>query len=203
MTSTRSVSLDQIETDLQLNAPLSWLTQVHGNKLLALTAHNTSRPEADGSYTQKPGVVCVVKTADCLPVLLTNQAGDFAAALHCGWRGLYEGIIEHAVSLVKNRESLLAWIGPGISQKNYEVDDAFYKRFYQKDEAYAAAFQARNGNYLADLSQIAEYQLLKQGVGSVFQSEICSFEDTKRCHSYRREGEQSGRMATLIWLDNL
>jgi hypothetical protein len=181
--------------------PLSWLKQVHGNTLVELTQIDGSEPEADGSYTRQPGVICVVKTADCLPVLLTSRDASFVAALHCGWKGLHLELIAKAAQVAGDPSELIAWIGPGISQANYEVDAAFYARFCDLDPSYAAAFQARGDKYLANLPWIAEYQLKQAGVPAVFQSGICSFDAAEQCHSFRRDAEKSGRMATLIWIE--
>lgn len=206
MTTTRAAPFPPTPADLigdtQING-ISWLTQVHGKNLIELTSVDTDLPEADGSFTRKPGVICVVKTADCLPILLANRSGDFVAALHCGWRGLYADLITQAVAQAGNDSELLAWIGPAISQACYEVDTAFQQRFCNKNSAYVDAFLARGNKYLANLTAIAEYQLCQAGVKKITHSGICSFSNSDKCHSFRRDGDKSGRMATLIWIEAL
>jgi copper oxidase (laccase) domain-containing protein len=64
-----------------------WLGQVHGTVALNLDQDNLSL-QADAALTRKAGTVCAVGAADCMPVLLTDEAGTVVAAAHAGWRGL-------------------------------------------------------------------------------------------------------------------
>jgi hypothetical protein len=203
LTTTKRIHHEEIQTDLGLKHPPIWLTQVHGNDLYHITTTDDSKPTADGCYTTKPHLACAIRTADCLPILLTNRSGSFVAGLHCGWKGLYLDLICKTVQIADKSSPLIAWIGPGISFKNYEVDNVFFERFYTKNHAYSDAFTSVGPKYLANLPKIAAYQLKEAGIQAIFQSGICSYDQSNDCHSFRRDGEEAGRMTTLIWIEPL
>lgn len=177
-----------------------WLTQIHSSKVIEYQKDKFN-DEADGIFAWHPEQPCVVMTADCLPVLLCSTSGDFVAALHAGWRGLANGILLNGVSSYYQPENLMAWIGPAISQAHFEVGDEVRSYFADKDLAYTKYFKLLKGTkYLADLAGIAEYQLKQKGV-EVYQSGLCTFANQDDFYSYRRDG-QTGRMASLIWIEN-
>lgn len=194
----------ELRRDLGLPHPPTWLKQVHGDAIFHIQrAPNGEEPIADASYCTTPGLACAILTADCLPILLTNREGSFVAALHCGWRGLHQNLIQKALSLTPSTSEILAWIGPGISQENYIVDHAFYARFCDKDKRFITAFEKRKDKYLANLPQIAEQQLQSAGVHAISHSGLCSHNKSDKLHSFRRDGKASGRMATLIWINHV
>ena len=86
-----------------------YLRQVHG--IVAVDAGQDGiSPEADAAFARRPGTVCVVMTADCLPVLLCDRRGSVVAAAHAGWRGLLDGVLESAVAaMAVDPDDLLAW----------------------------------------------------------------------------------------------
>ncbi|RME34891.1 MAG: laccase domain-containing protein, partial [Gammaproteobacteria bacterium] len=106
-----------------------WLRQVHGRQIIRAGDY---RPgvEADGCLADRPGTVCVVLTADCLPLLLCDEAGREVAAVHAGWRGLASGIVPAAVRAFRAPPGrLLAWLGPAICQRHYEVEESLGQHF--------------------------------------------------------------------------
>ena len=108
---------------LGLPAEPRWLQQVHGNCAVDVAAQ-TLPCQADAAYTDQPGVVCAVLTADCLPLLLCDRAGTRVAAVHAGWRGLANGVIERALeSFTACGSELMAWLGPAIGPQAFEVGD--------------------------------------------------------------------------------
>jgi len=114
-----------------------WLNQVHSNQVVeaSLSAFGTA---ADGSYTMQSNVVSVVMTADCLPVLICNRQGNGVAAIHAGWRGLVNGILEQGVKKLLNAsqcqpEDLLVWLGPAIGPEMFEVGDEVRQAFLYKE----------------------------------------------------------------------
>jgi YfiH family protein len=178
----------------------AWLRQVHGvNVIDAAQAHG--EPEADGAFAARPGVVCAVLTADCLPVLLCDRAGTRVAALHAGWRGLASGVIEQGVrALAVGGGELLAWLGPAIGREEFEVGAEVRAAFVAHDPAAERAFRPRaDGKYLADSVQLARQRLMAVGVADVYGGGFCTVRDSERFYSYRRDG-RTGRMASLIWL---
>jgi polyphenol oxidase len=197
-----------VRRHLRLSEEPLWLKQVHGCTLvlgegLALAhAKGNEDCEADGSLTSKPGVVCVVMTADCLPVLMCDDCGTRVAALHAGWRGLASGILERAVeSMQAGPARLLVWLGPAIGPEAFEVGPEVRARFVAEDERAVEAFRpSPRGAYRCDLVALARQRLVRLGVTGVYGGGYCTFSDRNRFFSYRRDGV-TGRMASLIWLD--
>jgi YfiH family protein len=145
-------------------------------------------------------VICAVLTADCLPLLLCDEAGTRVAAVHAGWRGLLEGVIEQAVSAMAAQGKQLAWLGPAIGPGAFEVGEEVRQAFVAEDSAAAHAFApSPNGRWLANIYVLARLRLQRVGVEAVYGGEYCTYSDPERFYSYRRDG-QTGRMASLIWI---
>lgn len=193
----------RLRETLKLNNEPAWLNQVHGTEVLAAeqVAQGT-RPEADGSYTNATNTPCVVMTADCLPVLLTDRSGSCVAAVHAGWRGLQAGVIESAIEkMAVNEQQLLVWLGPAIGPQAFEVGEEVRSAFCDQDAAAVEAFMPQQpGKWLADIYQLARRRLAQRGITEVYGGGLCTYSDAKQFYSYRRDN-QTGRMATLIWID--
>lgn len=185
---------------LELPAEPAWLNQVHGNRVAA--AERVCVPvEADAACTQEPGRVCVVMTADCLPVLLCDRLGSRVAIAHAGWRGLAEGVISATVARMGcHPGDLLAWLGPAIGPDAFEVGEEVRAAFLALDLDNHSHFKpSPAGRWLADIYGLARRQLRALGISSVYGGHWCTFTDRERFFSYRRDG-RTGRMASLIWL---
>ncbi len=187
-----------------LPAGPAWLTQVHGNVVLD-AGKVEGAPQADASVSDQAGVVCAILTADCLPVLLCDVSGSVVGAAHAGWRGLAGGVLQNSVAAMREKGAgeLLAWLGPAIGPQQFEVGSEVVEAFVSSNPLAAAAFTARpeyNGKYLADLYQLARLVLAGEGVLQVAGGTHCTVSEPDKFYSYRRSG-QTGRMATLIWLD--
>lgn len=182
-----------------LPAEPAWLKQVHAIQV-ADAASAFGVPEADASLAKEKNRVCAVLTADCLPVLLCNRSGSVVAAAHAGWRGLAAGVIEQTVaSMGVAASEILAWLGPAIGPKAFEVGSEVREVFVTHQTAAGAAFFAtQNGKYLADIYHLARLRLADCGVTTVFGGDFCTFREKERFFSYRRDGI-TGRMASLIW----
>ena len=181
-----------------------WLRQVHGNGVFdASTAPAVlaDEPQADAAIAETPGRVLAVLTADCLPLLLCAADGSAVGIAHAGWRGLAGGVIEAAVArLGVPAESVLAWLGPAIGSRSYEVGEDVGAAFVQTDASAASAFApTRPGHWLCDLSALARQRLAAAGVRRVFGGGFDTRADA-RFYSYRRDRE-TGRFASLIWID--
>ena len=190
-----------LQQALDLPGQPVWLQQVHGTEVINAATAGTS-PTADAAYSLEAGVVCAVLTADCLPVLLSDTAGECVATIHAGWRGLVAGVIEQAARATgRPGNTLLAWLGPAIGPSAFQVGEEVRDSFMAHDQAAAGAFrQGTDGRWFADLYQLARQRLADCGVTAVYGGEYCSFTDSERFYSYRRDGV-TGRMATLIWLE--
>lgn len=190
----------QLRDALRLPAEPVWLRQVHGVNVID-AARATIEPEADGAFALQPGAVCAVLTADCLPVFLCDRAGTRVAVLHAGWRGLAAGVIEQGVlALGVPGRDLLAWLGPAIGPRAFEVGPEVREAFVRDDAQAADAFRASRGDrYQADIYRLARQRLACLGVAAVHGGDFCTATDRARFFSYRRDGA-CGRMASLIWL---
>ncbi len=183
-----------------LPAEPKWLKQVHGTK--AANADSLRAPvEADASVARKANTLCAILSADCLPLLLCDANGSVVAAAHCGWRGLAAGVIEKTVSAMRTApDTLLAYLGPAIGPKAYEVGADVCEAFLCGDAGAQQAFAAHApGKWLADLYLLARQRLNRLGVKKVHGGNFCTYTEVGRFFSHRRDGN-TGRMASLIWL---
>lgn len=193
-----------------LTGPPQWLNQQHRVEVVEAKADGEIR-RADASHTRSTGVACAVLTADCLPVLLCDQAGSVVAAAHAGWRGLAAGILRRTVgALGVGPGELLAWLGPAIGVGHFEVGAEVRAAFVgassdraQQPEVDACFVPspARPGYYFGDLYQLARLALARLGVTEIYGGDYCTYRDSALFYSYRRDGV-TGRMASLIWLDS-
>jgi YfiH family protein len=195
-----SDSRARLRKDLGLPADPVWLTQVHGTAVVDAGAAGAGA-SADASFATRPGIVCAVLTADCLPVFLCDRAGTRVGIAHAGWRGLAAGVIESTVAaLGAPYGELMAWLGPAIGPDAFEVGPEVRAAFVDRDAGAACAFQTgRAGHWFADIYQLARRRLHALGVHAVHGGDLCTFTDSARFYSYRRDGT-CGRMASLIWM---
>jgi len=177
-----------------------WLHQVHGNAVVDADALQDV-PEADAAVARRPGTVCAVMVADCIPVLLADRAGTVVAIAHAGWRGLASGVIENTIKgMGVPAAGLIAHLGPGIGPRAFEVGADVREAFLSGDPRAEAAFKPHApGKWLADLFLLARQRLVRAGVAQASGGELCTHSDPARFYSYRRDRE-TGRMAALIWL---
>lgn len=187
----------------QLPSEPVWLSQVHGTAVVDLaTVRPQQVPEADASLSTTPGRVCLIMTADCLPVLFCDAEGKTVAAAHAGWRGLAAGVLQNTVAAMRaaGAGELMAWMGPAIGPEQFEVGEDVRTAFQQQGAP--DAFQpiaGKLGKYLADIYALARYVLQQAGVQQVHGGEFCTVSDPARFYSYRRDGV-TGRQASLIWI---
>ncbi|EJN8559335.1 peptidoglycan editing factor PgeF [Vibrio alginolyticus] len=182
------------------NAPI-WLNQTHSTIVAQANEPTTQVLDADGVFTSSSHAVCSAMTADCLPVLLTNTQGTQVAAVHAGWRGLANGIVENALALFSGE--VIAWLGPAIGPQAFEVGEDVLQAFVDFDSQANQAFAPRDidGKWLADMSVLATQRLNRAGVTQVFDSGLCTYQDKASFYSYRRDGK-TGRQATFIWIED-
>ncbi|WP_435945921.1 purine nucleoside phosphorylase YfiH [Dryocola sp. BD586] len=177
-----------------------WLEQVHGTAVLRLTGEPYASKRADASYSDTPGTVCAVMTADCLPVLFSNKAGTEVAAAHAGWRGLCAGVLEETIACFKDSPgNIIAWLGPAIGPDAFEVGPEVREAFVAKDAKADAAFRPVDEKYYADIYTLARQRLANAGVEQVYGGNRCTHSEAGDFFSYRRD-RITGRMASFIWL---
>ena len=184
----------------RLPAEPRWLKQVHGTRVVRAGAAGPL-PEADAAFAREPGEVCAVMAADCMPVLLADRSASVVAAAHAGWRGLCAGVIEETVrAMAVDPATLVAWLGPAIGPRAYEVGAEVRDAFLARDARAASAFAAgRPGHWMLDLYAVARQRLQGAGVEAVCGGGFCTHTDASRFFSYRRDGTRA-RMAALVWL---
>ena len=189
-----------------------WLNQTHS--IQVIDAANTSCvPDADASFSTKKNVVCVIMTADCLPVLLCDKAGSIVVAVHAGWRGLCDCALEASINAACRAAQimpadLMAWLGPAIGPNAFEVGAEVRAQFIAQDGQAEAAFKPHGENQKQDkwfcsIYQIASQRLNNCGVSQIYgggiDADFCTYTQKEQFFSYRRDGV-TGRMASLIWL---
>ena len=183
---------------LRVQLPLEpvWMTQVHGNRVLQAEKASPNE-KADASFSRVRGVVCVVKIADCMPVLFADDEGSVVGVAHAGWRGLSAGVLENTIGAMGVApQQLMAWLGPAIGPRVYEVGEDVRAAFAGHEYAFAAT---RAGHWNLDLYAVARQRLMDAGVRNLFGGSFCTYTDRERFFSYRRDRDAK-RMAAAIWL---
>lgn len=179
-----------------------FLNQTHTTRVLRLPLKEAENLNADAVYTNQPNQVCLVMTADCLPVIFCSRDGAEIAAAHAGWRGLCNGVLEATVAEFDcSPNEISVWLGPAIGPTAFQIGQEVVEAFAQVDEQAREAFVAdptASGKFLGNLYQIARQRLTKLGVQTISGGDYCTYNDTTQFFSYRKE-HHTGRMATLIW----
>lgn len=186
---------------LGLDGEPIWLEQTHSEKILSVNNIPTNL-KADGSYTTKQNRICVVTTADCVPILFCNNEGTKVAAIHAGWKGICRGIIENAVKIFSCPESTIVWIGPCISNEYYEIGENVYSNLLDYSNLLKSAFKKNDKkNWYCSLSDIAKILLKNSGINKIHECGLCTYKMDSLFFSYRRDGD-TGRTASMIWIDS-
>lgn len=187
---------------LQLPQEPIWISQSHSTTVVEACADNLSK-NADASFTTQANQICVVMTADCLPLLCCDTRNNYVSAIHAGWRGLANGIITNTLA---NRvsEHLLVWLGPAIGPKHFEVGVEVYEAFISRNPNNQTAFQPTSQNkWLADIYELARIELRGLGITQIYGGEYCTYSQSDHFFSHRRDQGKTGRMASLIWMEPL
>lgn len=187
------------DSGFELPGKPRWLKQVHGTRVVRWRDADRDAPEADALVATSQHACCVVRTADCLPVLLCATDGSEIAAVHAGWRGLAAGIVEATLETMATASAeLIAWLGPAISQPAFEVGsevrEAFCAVLPEANKAFAVN---ERGRWQADLYLLARQRLARAGVASVHGGGWCTYADPARFYSWRRD-QASERMLSFV-----
>lgn len=206
-----------------------FVRQVHGTDVKYIDQCATSGQDADASVSDTPGMGCAVMAADCLPVIFSHANLPVVGAAHAGWRGLVGqggvGVLETCFAayaeLVRKHlgedmshadiaAQTLAWLGPCISQPEFEVGPEVQAAFVEHDASAAAFFAAgKPGKFQADLSALARHRLQRQGITQLYGNDSspawCTVRNPERFFSHRRDGVPgvqggSGRFAACVWV---
>ncbi len=165
--------------------------QKHTNKVVKLSELSK---DADGIYIEEKNVPIGVLTADCVPIVLFNE--NELAVVHGGWRGLFNGIIENAISLFK-RNSVKAFIGTNIRNCCYQVQDDFVENFKSKypDEN---LFEKRENGIYFNLNEFTKFLLKSNNVELAYETKLCT-KCEENLYSYRK-GNIEERILTFAWI---
>lgn len=188
---------------LTLPSEPAWMDQVHGADVVDLdTVAPGTLLRADGAVARTRGRICVVRVADCMPVLFADRAGTAVGAAHAGWRGLVGGVLEATVTAMRlDAARLSAWMGPAIGPAHFEVGDEVREAFNAHDPRAISAFTPNErGRWQCDLYALARQRLEAFGVGEITGGGWCTYAEARQFYSYRRDS-RTGRMAALIWLE--
>ena len=162
----------------------------------------------DALMTNLSGVCIGVSTADCIPVLLYDEAHHAVCAVHAGWRGTVKRIVEKAVGAMTEAygtqpRQLVAQTGPGIHLDSFEVDDEVYEAF-QKEGFEMEHISIKKEKWHIDLPECNRLQLIASGLlpQNIKVSPVCTYQQSADYFSARRLGINSGRIFTGIIIDN-
>lgn len=211
----KAVLANRLALEKAVGRPVFFMNQTHSDVVLEVNdsmfisnqdmfdskAPVSAGPDCDGMVTQSRNFALAVLTADCLPLILYTQDGSVTAAVHCGWKGVYRGIIGNAVKLIKSRSSseICAYLGPCIGPESFEVsEDLLFKFTEVLSERAKDCFKAKpNGKYLCSLPGLCELNLRSLGVNRIVNSSLDTYQETDTLYSYRRSSA-TGRMATVV-----
>lgn len=182
------------------------LNQVHGNNVIIVTSPGM-QGDGDAMVTRVPGIVLVVKTADCVPVLMYDDKQKVICAVHSGWRGIYNEVVISTLNVLGNIfnteiSSLKVSIGPSIEQRCYEVGEEVVSNFKEKFQWWQRVIDYADNRFYLNLRKSIEIQLINSGVSykNVEHIELCTFCREDLFYSWRRDGKKRERMYSYIGL---
>ena len=184
---------------------LQWLDQVHGVDCFEIKKDNCGAVLiGDAMWTSEIGLGLAVLSADCVPIVLAKEDSASIGICHAGWKGLVQDVPGILVGEMTDCPSKLsAWIGPSISQANYEIGADVWKILEGIAPETLEESIDSDQKRLADLSLLSEILLRRAGVRNIFQSRLCTYKSAE-AFSYRRATENNSqesldaRMATVV-----
>lgn len=188
----------------QVGLPVAYLNQIHSTIVVNAADALGNTPDADASVDNTGKAACAAMTADCLPVLFCDKAGTVVAAAHAGWRGLAGGVLQNTIAAMNVAPvEIMAYLGPAIGADAFEVGQDVFDAFCTPMPEAADAFEdIGGGKYLADIYALARLVLRREGVDMIYGGTHCTVLERDTFFSYRRDG-QTGRMVSLIWLEQV
>ncbi len=186
--------------------------QVHGADVfhVKMGGAMSDEPEADAIITTQKGLALGIRTADCVPILLSTNEGDMVAAVHAGWQSTYKGIVQNVVdkmvSLGAVRNQISASVGPAIAEKSYEVGKELMQKFSQQNLEYSAYFShsKRENHYMFNLSGLVAKLLYNNGIRNIEHLKIDAYTNENLFFSHRRMTHKkqlkTGRQLSVIMI---
>jgi len=203
------------------------LKQFHSDVVCGFSSPLDALCSGDAAITNTPNLLLGIQTADCVPILLLDPKKRAVAAVHAGWRGTLQRIVEKTIGQMKmefkiNPSDLLAAVGPAIGGCCYEVGTevaaAFLSQFANASEwfdklrtgdepnplqwlnQFPPGHQPPPKNVRLDLRGANRAQLIAAGLRpqNIFVSDLCTACRPDLLFSYRKQGSESGRMMAVI-----
>lgn len=177
------------------------MNQVHSADVLIVEKPFDVPPQVDALVTTKKGLNLTVKTADCAPVLLADGIHHVIGAVHAGWKGAFQGIIEATILKMLEQgavlENIVAGVGPHIQKQSFEADDKMRALFPVTEHHFFTPIE--NGKYLFDFDAYVCHRLKRAGVQNIVSIQDDTYQD-KNYLSFRREPENPARQYSVISL---
>jgi YfiH family protein len=203
----RKIIFDAIEKPVETMYDV-W--QVHGNEIII-----TNKPrglenpplQADGIFTNLPGITLFMRFADCVPLLFFDPTTNTIGVVHAGWKGTVNRIVVDAVEIISNQlkvdpGNLIIGIGPSICKTHYTIGEDVVTQVRSTFGDYSEKIlYHENGQYRLDLQEANAHLLRNSGVEKIEKSEICTACDTENWYSHRAESGITGRFGAYIFLD--
>jgi YfiH family protein len=207
---TRDLSDDYDKLSGLLNVPINkifYLKQIHSDKVVCVEAHTDPEnlPEADAFVTDQKNIIIGVRTADCLPLLVYDPVKNVIAAIHAGYRGVLNKVIQNTFSSMQKKygcdvQDFLVALGPSIFMDNYEVGDEVIQEFKDVYGQHFVCKKYSSGKSHLDVRGTASIILKDFGLPArqIFKLDFCTYTQKSMFHSFRRDGEASGRQYNFI-----
>ena len=193
----KSIFSNAEESSILTKKSIVSMVQTHSTNIEMVNDKKLAYSNVDGIFSCNKNYALQVKTADCLPIFFIHKHNNIFGVIHAGWKGLKNGIISKSTKLLKSRindlNEITAFIGPSISQKNYEVKNEFIDYFGNK------FIDKVENKFFCNLKGVASSKLQKLGVKNVIDCNQCTYEN-ENYHSYRRD-KTSKRMTGLIYYE--
>ena len=174
------------------------MTQVHSADVLVLDEYTDAMPAVDALVTKTPNINLTVKTADCAPVLLADDKNGVIGAVHAGWKGAFQGVIENTIlkmlELGADLQYIHAAVGPCLHLESFEVSDDFKALFPRTEHHF---FAQKNGKEYFDFLAYVVHRIRRAGIQSVETIDVNTYTSSDY-FSYRREPENPGRQYSCI-----
>ncbi len=175
------------------------MTQVHSADVLVVEENTPPFPHVDALVTRERGICLTVKTADCGPVLLADEQAGVVAAVHAGWKGAFQGVIENTIlkmiELGAEPKRIVAGIGPHLQRDSFEVDQTMKALFPATEDYFFTPLT--NDRFLFDFQSYLEHRLRRAGVEKIGSIVIDTYTDNNY-FSYRRDPKNPGRQYSCI-----
>ncbi|MDC9700960.1 MAG: peptidoglycan editing factor PgeF [Alphaproteobacteria bacterium] len=171
--------------------------QVHGKEVVIVKEiwPNGAQPKADALVTKKTDIAIGIATADCVPVLFADPEERIIGAAHVGWRGAHANIIDATIGqmerLGSRKSNIIAYIGPSISQENYEVGQDVHEAFMQSNQVSNQYFMKKGDKYLFDIAGYVHFCLKRAEIDKISIYKMCTYANEDHLFSYRRFRKQN------------